>query len=111
MAKIKTRRHVDVGAVDRRLQQIGLAPGLVMRHDAQRGEYEIETADESISAGDLQRVLDAVPDAPGDPDAERRQRRARRSADAAALLAKPKWSAVDNEAAVRLLLESEIERG
>lgn len=111
MAKIKTKRHVDIGAVDRKLAQLGLPAGLVMRANDARGEFEIETSDPSVSDGDLQRVLDSVPDAPVHDPAADTERRAKRRADAVTLRDKSKWTPADSETALRLLLDAEIERG
>lgn len=112
MAKIKTRKHVDLAAVDKRLSQIGLAPGLVQRANATTGEFEIESADASISDADLLRVVNDVPEVPthGDGDASA-ERRALRRDTAVALSAKQSWTPKDTESALRLLLEAEIERG
>lgn len=111
MAKIKTRKRVDLGAVDRRLAQIGLAPGLTMRANDATGEFEIESADAAISNADLLRVVTDVPEVPAhDPKVETDRRAARRDA-ATSLAAKQTWNAKDTETALRLLLDAEIERG
>lgn len=111
MAKIKTRKRVDLGAVDKRLSQIGLAAGLVQRANAATGEFEIETADASIADADLLRVVNDVPEVPAhDGDAAAARKAARLDA-AVALSSKQTWNAKDSESAARLLLEAEIERG
>lgn len=111
MAKIRTRRRVDLGAVDRRLSQIGLAAGLVQRANESTGEFEIESADASISDADLLRVVNDVPEVPAhDPQIDADRRTLRRDT-AAALAAKQSWTPKDTESALRLLLEAEIERG
>lgn len=112
MAKIKTRKRVDPTAVDKRLEQVGLTPGLVMRSFDETHEYEIEAVNASISADDLSRIVDALPEVPH-PDEARRlssERRTARRGSARDLLAKSKWSPVDTEAALRLLLTAELER-
>lgn len=111
MAKIKTRKRVDLSAVDKRLSQIGLAPGLVQRANAATGEFEIESADPSISDADLLRVVNDVPEVPAHDETATAERRAKRRDDAVTLAAKPTWNAKDSEAALRLLLDAEIERG
>lgn len=107
MAKIKTRKPVDLVSVDHRLVQIGLAPGIVSRHDEAAGEWELETADPSISDADLRRVITDVPAAP--PANAAADARADRRARARALLDKDSWQAKDTEAAVRLLLTEQLE--
>lgn len=110
MAKIKTRKHVDLAAVDRRLDQMDLQPGLVARHDAEAGEWEIETADESISEADLRRVLNDVPEVvERDPEADGDARAERRTA-MQELSDKTKWQQADTEAALRLILAAELDR-
>lgn len=110
MAKIKTRKLVDLSMVDKRLVQMGLAPGLVSRMDSGAGELELETADPTISDADLQRVVTDLPERkPADPAAVAARREARRT-EAAALADKAAWTPKDTEAALRLLLAAELDR-
>lgn len=111
MAKIKTRKRVDLEVVDKRLAQIGLTPGLTMRAYDATGEFEIESGDPAIGDADLLRVVADVPEVPANSPQERADRRAARRASAVTLSAKQTWNAKDSETALRLLLEAEIERG
>jgi hypothetical protein len=111
VAKLTTRKHVDPVALSARLAQIDLPPGVVSRHNAKAGEWEIETADPAVSDADLARVIAALPESPvAEPPADGTAVHAERRAAAMALLAKAKWNATDTEAAVRLLLTAELER-
>jgi hypothetical protein len=110
VAKIKTRKMVELSAVDKRLTQMGLTPGMVGRMDVATGELELETADPSISNADLQRIVTDLPEhKPADP-AEVAARRDARRGEAKALADKATWNAKDTEAALRLLLAVELDR-
>lgn len=112
MATIKTRKRVDLTAVDRRLEQIDRKPGLVSRHTIATGEWEIEASDPGVSADELQRIVDALPEHP-DPEVERvarEKRRADRRPEIQRLVGLASWKAADTEAALRLLLAAELDR-
>lgn len=111
MAKITTRKHVDPDALRRRLEQIDRPGDFTMRHNAERGEWEVEAA-EVVSVAELQRVVADAPEWHGGGGSDDRDAAAAaRRTKVAELAGKAKWTPADQEAATRLLLNAEMERG